>query len=203
MLSDRPAGLDGLEEQAGPEFAQLILRLLEKQVAARCRSALEVTEALRAIPVSDGSTTSVAAGPPPVHYELLVIGSGPAGQRGAIAAAKLGKRVALIDRLDRLGGASVHTSTLPSKTLREAVLYLTGYQQRSFYGRNYQVKDHIVAADLGSRVTMVIKRDRRSSRIICGAMVSTSSTAWRRSARPTRSRSHSPAARWRFRQSEF
>ena len=68
------------------------------------------------------------------RFDLVVIGSGPAGQKGAIAAAKLGKRVAIVDRREMIGGVSLHTGTIPSKTLREAVLYLTGYRQRAFYG---------------------------------------------------------------------
>jgi NAD(P) transhydrogenase len=71
------------------------------------------------------------------HYDLIVIGSGPAGQKGAIAAAKLGKRVAIIDRQEMIGGVSLHTGTIPSKTLREAILYLSGFRQRSFYGKDY------------------------------------------------------------------
>jgi NAD(P) transhydrogenase len=67
-------------------------------------------------------------------FDLLVIGSGPAGQKGAIAAAKLGKRVAVIDRQEMIGGVSLHTGTIPSKTLREAILYLSGFRQRTFYG---------------------------------------------------------------------
>jgi len=76
-------------------------------------------------------------------YDLVVIGSGPAGQRGAIAAAKLGKRVAVVDRKEMVGGVSVHTGTIPSKTLREAILYLSGFRQRSFYGKDYTVKQTI------------------------------------------------------------
>ncbi|NOT60348.1 MAG: FAD-dependent oxidoreductase, partial [Acidobacteria bacterium] len=74
------------------------------------------------------------------NYDLVVIGSGPAGQKGAIAAAKLGKRVAVIDRQGMLGGVSLHTGTIPSKTLREAVLYVTGFRQRAFYGNGYALK---------------------------------------------------------------
>ena len=76
-------------------------------------------------------------------YDLLVIGSGPAGQKGAIAASKLGKRVALIDRGDMIGGVCIHGGTVPSKTLREAILHLTGIRHRSFYGNDYVVKDKI------------------------------------------------------------
>src|SRR5437879_1491055 len=93
------------------------------------------------------------------RFELVVIGSGPAGQKGAIAAAKLGKRVAIIDRREMLGGVSLHTGTIPSKTLREAVLYLTGYRQRPFYGRDYKVKQEISVMDLMERVNAVITRE--------------------------------------------
>ena len=92
-------------------------------------------------------------------FDLVVIGSGPAGQKGAIAAAKLGKRVAIIDRRERIGGVSLHTGTIPSKTLREAVLYLTGYRQRAFYGRDFKLKEEISVADLAERVNTVITRE--------------------------------------------
>src|ERR1700749_1561722 len=68
------------------------------------------------------------------HYDLIVIGSGPAGRRGAIQAAKLNKRVLVIERGRRVGGVSVHTGTIPSKTLRETVLNLSGWRERGFYG---------------------------------------------------------------------
>lgn len=93
------------------------------------------------------------------NYDLVVIGSGPAGQKGAIAAAKLGKRVAVIDRKSMVGGVSVHTGTIPSKTFREAVLYLTGFFQRSFYGRDYQLKESISMQDLLFRVRAVVQRE--------------------------------------------
>jgi len=70
-----------------------------------------------------------------MQYDLLVIGSGPAGQKGAIAAAKLNKRVAIVERQRRcMGGVCLHTGTIPSKTMREAILHLTGFRQRSVYG---------------------------------------------------------------------
>jgi NAD(P) transhydrogenase len=92
-------------------------------------------------------------------YDLAVIGSGPAGQKGAIAAAKLGKRVAMIDRKEMIGGVCIHTGTIPSKTLREAILYLSGFRERSFYGRDYSVKDEISVSDLGFRVQAVMARE--------------------------------------------
>jgi NAD(P) transhydrogenase len=93
------------------------------------------------------------------EYDLVVIGSGPAGQKGAIAAAKLGKRVAVVDRREMTGGVCVHTGTIPSKTLREAILYLSGFRQRTFYGKDYVVSDRISARDLAHRVQRVIERE--------------------------------------------
>ena len=92
-------------------------------------------------------------------YDILVIGSGPGGQKAAIAAAKLGKRAAVIDRPDTLGGVSLHTGTVPSKTLREAVLYLTGLNQRDLYGQSYRLKDDITIGDLTARTQHVISRE--------------------------------------------
>ena len=92
-------------------------------------------------------------------FELVVIGSGPAGQRAAIQAAKLGHSVALIERSFSIGGACVHTGTIPSKTLREAVLYLTGWRQRGFYGRSYRVKERITADDLMQRLDITIRHE--------------------------------------------
>lgn len=92
-------------------------------------------------------------------FDVLVIGSGPGGQKAAIAAAKLGRRVAVVDRPDMLGGVSLHTGTIPSKTLREAVLYLTGLTQRDLYGQSYRVKDDITVADLTARTRHVVGRE--------------------------------------------
>ena len=90
------------------------------------------------------------------EYDLVVIGSGPAGQKCAIAAAKLGKKVAVVDRKEMVGGACLHTGTIPSKTLREAILYLTGFRERSFYGRDYAVSNEITVADLALRVRRAV-----------------------------------------------
>ncbi|MGN6244834.1 MAG: Si-specific NAD(P)(+) transhydrogenase [Motilibacteraceae bacterium] len=95
----------------------------------------------------------------PYDYDLLVVGSGPGGQRAAIAAAKLGRRVALVERRHMVGGVCVNTGTIPSKTLREAVLYLTGMNQRDLYGQNYRVKDDITVQDLLARTQHVIGRE--------------------------------------------
>jgi NAD(P) transhydrogenase len=92
-------------------------------------------------------------------YDLVVIGSGPAGQKGAIAAAKLGKKVAVIDRKEMVGGVCLHTGTIPSKTLREAILYLTGFSEKSFYGRDYSLRSEVTVADLAFRVQKVLGRE--------------------------------------------
>ncbi|POM23606.1 Soluble pyridine nucleotide transhydrogenase [Actinomadura rubteroloni] len=92
-------------------------------------------------------------------FDVLVLGSGPGGQRAAIAAAKLGRRVAIVDRATMIGGVCINTGTIPSKTLREAVLYLTGLNQRELYGQSYRVKDDITVADLGMRTRHVIGRE--------------------------------------------
>ena len=93
-------------------------------------------------------------------FDLVVIGSGPAGQKGAIAAAKMGKRVAVVDRNDMIGGVCLHAGTIPSKTLRLAVLYLTGFQQKSFYGQAYAPRSQVTADDLMFRVRTVIDREQ-------------------------------------------
>jgi NAD(P) transhydrogenase len=92
-------------------------------------------------------------------YDLLVIGSGPGGQKAAIAAAKLGRKAAVIERGDMVGGVCINTGTIPSKTLREAVLYLTGMNQREVYGQNYRVKKDITLQDLLARTQHVIGRE--------------------------------------------
>jgi NAD(P) transhydrogenase len=92
-------------------------------------------------------------------YDLIVIGSGPAGQRAAIQGAKSGKRVALIERREVVGGACINTGTIPSKTIREAVLHLSGYLYQNVYGINYRVKEKITMADLAFRVQHVIKTE--------------------------------------------
>jgi NAD(P) transhydrogenase len=92
-------------------------------------------------------------------YDLIVIGSGPAGQRAAIFGAKLGKKVALVEMREVVGGACINTGTIPSKTMREAVLHLSGYNYKSIYGMNYRVKERITMADLAFRVQHVIKTE--------------------------------------------
>jgi NAD(P) transhydrogenase len=92
-------------------------------------------------------------------FDLLVIGSGPGGQKAAIAAAKLDRRVAVVERPDMLGGVCLNTGTIPSKTLRDAVLYLTGLDQREMYGQSYRVKDDITIADLAARTRHVVGKE--------------------------------------------
>ena len=94
-----------------------------------------------------------------VQYDLTVIGSGPSGQRAAVAAAKMKKRVAVVESRSVVGGVCINTGTIPSKTMREAVLHLSGYNYRSVYGMNYRVKEKITMADLAFRVQAVIKTE--------------------------------------------
>jgi NAD(P) transhydrogenase len=92
-------------------------------------------------------------------FDLIVIGSGPAGQRAAIQAAKCGKRVVVVEQRDVVGGTCINTGTIPSKSMREAVLHLSGFQYQGIYGVNYHVKDKITVADLNFRVNQVIKTE--------------------------------------------
>src|SRR5215217_9687676 len=98
-------------------------------------------------------------GRPLEHFDLIVIGSGPAGRRAAIQAAKLGKSVMVVENRLRVGGVSVHTGTIPSKTLRETVLNLTGWRERGIYGRAYRAKADIGAEDLGRRLAVTLDHE--------------------------------------------
>jgi NAD(P) transhydrogenase len=93
------------------------------------------------------------------HYDVVVIGTGPAGQKGAIQAAKLGKRVAIVEKNPVLGGTQINTGTIPSKALREAAMHLTGANQRGLFGSSCQVKKHITIADLTAVSQQVIRRE--------------------------------------------
>jgi NAD(P) transhydrogenase len=95
------------------------------------------------------------------HYDLLVIGTGPAGQKAAVQAAKLGKKVGIIERKKVVGGVCINTGTIPSKSLREAVLYLSGFRQRSLYGAGYRLKSAITIEDLAFRANHVIQNEIR------------------------------------------
>lgn len=93
------------------------------------------------------------------HFDFIVIGSGPAGKSAAIQASKLGKSVLMIEKNPIIGGVSVHTGTIPSKTLRETVLFLTGWRQRGFYGLSYKVKQDITAEDLRHRLSTTLQHE--------------------------------------------
>jgi len=93
------------------------------------------------------------------EFDLVVIGSGPAGQKGAICAAKMRKRVAVIDRTMMMGGVCVHTGTIPSKSVREAIFQLTGTAVRSFYGTNFRGNGDISVSDLSFRVNKIVARE--------------------------------------------
>jgi len=92
-------------------------------------------------------------------YDLLVIGCGPAGQRAAIQAAKINKKVAIVDKLDFVGGNCVNNSTIPSKSFKESVVFLSGYRQKSIYGGAYRVKSEIEMSDLTFRCSRIIKSE--------------------------------------------
>jgi NAD(P) transhydrogenase len=93
------------------------------------------------------------------QYDLLVIGSGPAGQKAAVQAAKLGKTVGIVERRQVVGGVSTNTGTIPSKALREAVLYLSGFRQRNLYGAAYRLKKTVTIEDLAFRSDHIIKNE--------------------------------------------
>ena len=92
-------------------------------------------------------------------YDLIVIGSGPGGQRAAIQGAKAGKRVGVIEKQSAIGGVCINTGTIPSKTMREAVLHLSGFYDKNFYGSNYNGKDDVSMADLNFRVQHVVESE--------------------------------------------
>src|SRR5438874_8782780 len=92
-------------------------------------------------------------------FDMIVLGTGPAGQRAAIQAAKAGKRVAVVEQRNVVGGVCINTGTIPSKTLREAVLHLSGYAYQNIYGISYRVKEKITMADLAFRVEHVIRTE--------------------------------------------
>ena len=98
------------------------------------------------------------------EYDLVVIGSGPAGQRAAIQAAKLGKRVAVVEKHASVGGTCINTGTIPSKTLSEAVLHLSGHREKALYGASYTVKEHITLADLLFRTDHVMRHEHDVTR---------------------------------------
>jgi len=108
---------------------------------------------------TDGRAARQKSGGAVETYDLVVIGSGPAGRRAAVQAAKLGKSVLVVEGRKRVGGVSVHTGTIPSKTLRETVLNLTGWRERGFYGRSYRVKKDIGGGDLDARLNKTLEHE--------------------------------------------
>lgn len=94
------------------------------------------------------------------RYDLVVIGSGPAGEKGAAQAAYFGKKVAVVERAPYLGGAGINTGTVPSKTLRETALYFSGLRQRGLYGLDYSLKDNLTFPDFMHREKVVVERER-------------------------------------------
>jgi NAD(P) transhydrogenase len=94
------------------------------------------------------------------HYDMLVIGSGPAGQKAAIQAAKVGKKVGIVERKKFVGGLCINSGTIPSKSLREAVLFLSGFRQRNLYGASYRVKKEITFEDLLLKTDHVVKAEQ-------------------------------------------
>src|SRR5262245_53940752 len=98
------------------------------------------------------------------HYDLIVIGSGPAGEKGAAQAAYFGKRVARVEKEPHLGGAAANTGTLPSKTLRETALFLTGFRRRELYGLRVGLKDRVLVQDFLARERQVKDCERKRVR---------------------------------------
>ncbi|HET7394049.1 MAG TPA: Si-specific NAD(P)(+) transhydrogenase [Candidatus Binatia bacterium] len=94
------------------------------------------------------------------HYDMLVIGSGPAGQKAAIQGAKIGKKVGIVERKRFVGGLCINSGTIPSKSLREAVLFLSGFRQRNLYGASYRVKKDITFEDLLFKCDHVVKAEQ-------------------------------------------
>src|SRR5262245_33555227 len=95
------------------------------------------------------------------YYDLVVIGAGPAGEKGAAQAAYFGKRVCIIERAPKPGGAAINTGTIPSKTLRETALYFSGLHQHGLYGVDYSVKPDITVADFMMRERSVVDAEWR------------------------------------------
>src|ERR1700740_2875352 len=114
-----------------------------------------------AVPLTTRGTPLTPGAPMSDHYDLIVIGAGPAGEKGAAQAAYFGKRVALIERAPHPGGAGINTGTVPSKTLRETALYFSGLGQHGLYGVDYQVKSHLTVKDFMYREQEVVRSLRQ------------------------------------------
>ncbi len=166
VLAREPAPLAALGAEVPPDLDALVFRCLRKEAEDRVESAEALATLLRDIrrtalgAVPAGRVAARTGAPPTTHFDLAVIGSGPAGQRGAIAAAKAGKRVVMVDRRAMMGGASLHRGTIPSKTLREVVMHLAGLYNRPFHGRDFSAGPEVSTADLAWRVQAVIEREQ-------------------------------------------
>lgn len=166
VLAREPAPLAALGADVPSELDLLICQCLRKEPAYRPESAAGIAvllrdirrSALKSAPVRRTSHHGTA--PSTTHFDLVVIGSGPAGQRGAIAAAKAGKRVVVIDRRAMLGGMSLHRGTIPSKTLRELVIHLAGGHHRPLLGRDFSAGADPTVTDLSWRVQTVVEREQ-------------------------------------------
>jgi NAD(P) transhydrogenase len=165
VLAREPAPLAAVGVDVPAELEGVVSRCLRKQPEDRIDSARTLAALLKDIRRGALGLTAPArqrdrpAVPATTHFDVLVIGSGPAGQRGAIAAAKAGKRVAVVDRRAMIGGTSLHRGTIPSKTLREVIVHQAGLQQRPFYGREPLGTTDGSLSDLSQRVQTVIDRE--------------------------------------------
>lgn len=166
VLAREPAPLAALGADVPSELDLLIGQCLRKEPMHRPESATGIAvllrdirrSALKSSPARRASHRGTA--PSTTHFDLVVMGSGPAGQRGAIAAAKAGKRVVMVDRRAMLGGMSLHRGTIPSKTLREVVMHLAGGHQRPLLGRDFSAGADPTVAELTWRVQSVVEREQ-------------------------------------------
>jgi NAD(P) transhydrogenase len=165
VLAREPAPLAALGASVPADLDALVFQCLRKQPEDRPDSAAVLATLLRDIrrtalrASAAGRAADRAVTPATTHFDLIVIGSGPAGQRGAIAAAKAGRRVAIVDRRSMLGGASLHKGTVPSKTLREVVQQVAGLQQRG-YAREFSAGPDLSTTDLAWRIQQVVEREQ-------------------------------------------
>src|SRR5271168_4808940 len=95
------------------------------------------------------------------EFDLIVIGCGPAGEKAGAQAAYFGKRVAMIERAEFMGGSCINTGTVPSKTLRESALYFSGLKQRGLYGIDYSLKENLTVQDFMHHERAVVDMERQ------------------------------------------
>ena len=166
VLAREPAPLAALGADVPADLDALVFRCLRKAPEDRMDAAETLAALLREIrrsalsTAAAGRATGRTTAPATTHFDLVVIGSGPAGQRGAIAAAKAGRRVAMVDRRAMLGGVSLHRGTIPTKTLREVVMHMAGFASRPFPGRDFAAGPDASVADLAWRVQSVMEREQ-------------------------------------------